>query len=85
MPTHGPVQEAYRKRMNELAHFLDQYWNEGEDRSVGFVLLVFPFGEAKRDRINYLSNGKREDIVVALKELIARFEGFDVDAPTRQQ
>jgi hypothetical protein len=27
------------------------------------------------DRVNYVSNGDRADMVVALKEVVARFEG----------
>ena len=41
----------------------------------GFVLLVFPFDGPDNARVNYVSNAKREDIVVALKEIVARFEG----------
>jgi hypothetical protein len=39
------------------------------------ILLVAPFNAPKGARTNYISNGKREDIVVYLKELVARFEG----------
>jgi hypothetical protein len=47
----------------------------GPDRDVGFVLLVFPFGE-KEGRCNYISNGAdRKDIVTLFKEQIKRFEG----------
>ena len=41
----------------------------------GFILLVFPFDGPEGQRTNYVSNGKREDIIVALKEIVARFEG----------
>ena len=47
----------------------------GDDRKVGFVLLVFPFGSGE-GRCNYISNGaSRRDIVTMMKEQIARFEG----------
>jgi hypothetical protein len=47
----------------------------GKAREVGFVLLVFPFGE-KEGRCNYISNGAdRRDIVTMMKEQIKRFEG----------
>lgn len=49
------------------------------------VLLVAPFGAAPDARVNYVSNGKREDIVVMLKEVVARFEGRAHDAPETRQ
>jgi hypothetical protein len=75
--THGPVEEAYRQKMNAVAQALDSTFNPNTamPKQTGFVLLVFPFGDARSDRINYLSNGVREDVVTAMKELIARFEG----------
>lgn len=77
MTEHGPVEQAYLDHMNALAAAIDDVLNgEIRPKKVGFVLLVFPFGEADdRSRINYISNGQREDIRVALKELLARWEG----------
>ena len=49
------------------------------------VLLVAPFNAPKGARVNYVSNSKREDIVVLLKEVVARFEGRAHDAPERPQ
>jgi len=76
------VEPRYVDLMTALAHSLDHMFNnekKGTDRDTGFVLLVFPFddieGPAGQGRINYISNGKREDIVIALKEILARFEG----------
>ena len=74
----APIEEEYREKMNALAHVMDEYWNgeaKGKDRKVGFVLLVFEFGE-KEGRCNYISNGAdRKDIVTLFKEQIKRFEG----------
>jgi hypothetical protein len=36
--------------------------------------MVFPFADFD-GRANYISNAKREDIVVLLKEQLARFQG----------
>jgi hypothetical protein len=80
-----PIEEAQRERMNLLAAFLDQQFNgddagprargEQDERKWGFVLLVYPMGEAD-GRCNFISNGAdRKDIVVLFKEMIARFEG----------
>lgn len=73
----APVQAEYYEQMKEITKALDQIFNgdaKGPDRKIGFVLLVFPFGEG--GRCNYMSNGAdRRDIVVMMKEQIARFEG----------
>lgn len=74
----GPIEDRYHADMNDLAAALDQTFNgdaRGADRSTGFVLLVFPFGDTK-GRCNFISNGAdRKDIVTMFKEMIARFEG----------
>ena len=44
-------------------------------RENGFVLLVFPFDMTEGARTNYVSNGDRKDVLTALKEIVARFEG----------
>jgi hypothetical protein len=72
------IDQKYRDQMNAVAKALDGLFNgkeRGADREVGFVLLVFPFGE-KEGRCNYISNGAdRRDIVTLFKEQIKRFEG----------
>ena len=74
----APIEEEYRTKMNDLAKTLDTFFNgsaKWEDRKTGFVLLVFPF-KSTEGRCNYISNGaNRRDIVVMMKEQIARFEG----------
>jgi hypothetical protein len=68
----------YKAMMNDLAKKLDYMFNkglEGDKRETGFVLLMFPFGDAAGKRINYISNGDRANVVTALKEIVARFEG----------
>jgi hypothetical protein len=73
-----PIDPKYRDQMNRHAAALDEILNggaRGADRKVGFVLLVFEFGE-KQGRCNYISNGAdRDDIVTLFKEQIKRFEG----------
>lgn len=78
----GPIQAELRGFMNALADEIDSLLNgeaQGADRKTGFVLLVFPFtkpdGTAYEGRANYISNAKRDDIVVLLKQQLARFEG----------
>ncbi len=74
----APIEPAYREMMNAVAHALDQTFNgdaKGNDKKVGFVLLLFEYGE-KHGRANFISNGAdRKDVVALFKEMIARFEG----------
>lgn len=70
-----PISAAYKQEMNWLAHMLDRYFNKPDDpKKTAFVLLVTEF-DNMQGRVNYISNGKRADIVVMLKEMLARFEG----------
>lgn len=75
----GPIQAEYVEQMKAIAQVLDKTFNgemRGPARPTGFVLLVFPFGDADGGRANFISNGAaREDIVVLFKEMISRFEG----------
>lgn len=75
-----PIDPEYIEKMNAVAQGLDKVFNgeaKGKDRKVGFVLLVFNYGDDK-GRANYISNGAdRRDIVTLMKEQIKRFE----DAP----
>jgi len=72
----GPIEAKFREQMNQLARFLDFNFNgdakKGDDRKIGFVLMLFEFGDA--GHTNYISNAKREDIVAMLKHQIARLE-----------
>lgn len=73
----APIEEQYRVQMNAIARTLDEVFNgelKGSARQVGFVLLVFPFGE-KDGRCNYISNGAdRRDMVKLLREQANRFD-----------
>ncbi len=79
----GPIEEKYKAQMVEIARLLDALFNgtpiDGLPRGKkenGFVLLVFPFDEVSgQGRCNYISNARRRDIVVMMKEQIKRFEG----------
>ena len=74
----APIQPEYIEQMNQLARVLDQRLNglaRGKARKTGFVLLVFPF-DGHEGRCNYISSAEREDIIVLLKEQLARFHGM---------
>lgn len=79
-PTLGdkPIEPQFIELMNGAMGALDGAFNpglSGKDRTVGIVLLVFPFG-AGDGRCNYISNGAdRKDIAVMFREQAARFEG----------
>lgn len=84
-----PIDPRVRKSMNKLARDIDQGLNgkaHGDKRRFGFILLVAEFGLIENGRVNYISNGQREDMIAMLREYLARVEGRAVpDAPTRQQ
>jgi hypothetical protein len=73
--THKPIQPETREFMNDIAHAIDYALNGKKPPKWGFALLIYPFGDPGEDRMNYIGNGKREDVLVALKELVARWEG----------
>jgi hypothetical protein len=74
----APIVPEYREKMNCVARALDEVFNgdlKGKDRTVGFVLLVFPFGDIEGRRCNYISNGAdRSEIVKLLREQANRFD-----------
>jgi hypothetical protein len=74
----GPIEAQHHEQMTGVVSALDEVFNPGKRggaREVGFVLMVFPFGD-KSGRCNYASNGAdRRDIVTLMREMIARFEG----------
>lgn len=74
----APVEAQYHEKMTAVAGALDELFNgeaKGQDRKIGFILMVFPFGDTT-GRCNYMSNGAgRADVVTLMKEMIARFEG----------
>jgi hypothetical protein len=73
-----PIEPIQHEIMNNLARALDKMFNgDTQPKKVGFALLTYNMGEQLEGtgRINYIGNGEREDVRVALKELLARWEG----------
>lgn len=69
------IEQQYKDTMRALASAIDQMLNPpNEPKQTGFVLLMFGFGDIG-ERMNYISNGQREDVVKSLGELLARFKG----------
>lgn len=63
-----------RETMNSMAQYIDRYFN-GPDgkKDTGFVLITFAFGD--KGRCKCISNANREDVIVLLREQLARFQG----------
>jgi hypothetical protein len=75
----GPIEPKHHAVMNALAKGIDNALNGKDtpkaDKKVGFFLGVFNFGDIDAARFNYISNANRDDIIVLLKEMRAKFEG----------
>ena len=50
----------------------------------GVLLLLYPLNAPAGARTNYISNCKRSDMLVAMKEVVARFEGRVIETETKQ-
>lgn len=82
-----PIEEQHFAMMNALAAGVDDILN-GEDtppkdRKLGFILLVAEFGKMDGGRVNYISNGNREDMLTMLREYLARVEGRYTEPATK--
>lgn len=78
--------EDTRQFMKAMAEGIDELLN-GKDSNGkpknGFALLVFPYDAPEIS--NYMSNCSRKDMICAMKEAIARFEGSPlVESKTKQ-
>jgi hypothetical protein len=66
-----------RKRTHFLTPLVDRFLNgdtaETEGARIGFVLMTFEIGDPPRCS-TYISNMRREDVVMLLKEQIAALE-----------
>lgn len=71
-----PIDPDLVALMNGVAKGIDDVLNGATPgpKHNGFILMVFPF-EGHEGRCNYISNACREDVVVLLKEQLARFQG----------
>lgn len=61
--------------MQTLAGMVDETMKELSPDKLGFALFVFPLNMPQGARTNYVGNCNREDILVALKEIVSRWEG----------
>jgi hypothetical protein len=71
-----PIDPKFWGQMKAIAEVLDEAFNDPDrPKQTAFVLLIAPFDGPEGARTNYISNAARKDIVVMMKEVIARFEG----------
>lgn len=89
LPRLPPIQEQYRKQMNRLAKLIDEFFNgrrkPNRKPTVGFILLTAEFGKIEGGRVNYISNGNREDMIAMMREYLARIEGrYSEGSETKQ-
>lgn len=71
----APIESTFRELMKKIARTLDQILNEPGKKTNGFILLVFPF-EGREGLASLVSNADRADVIILLKEQLARFEGM---------
>ena len=68
------IEAEHKTSMNQLAGAVDDFFNHGKyPKSVGFAMLLFNFGEP--ERVNYISNCDRADMIKAMREFLARATG----------
>jgi hypothetical protein len=71
----GPIEQAFRKKMQALAQGIDEILNgRNQPKENGFILMMFKLGD-KPGRCNYISNAERADVVALLREQLRYFEG----------
>lgn len=76
VPKRVPANEDAQK-MRDLAVLVKDNLN---DANLGFALIVFPFGDG--GTTSYVSNARREDMVNALEELLAKWKNkSDIQTP----
>jgi hypothetical protein len=73
----GPIDSKFQNIMGTLAHAIDQLVNKDKKPPEnGFVLIVFPFGLMDGQKVNYVTNARREDLIILMRGQIARLEGM---------
>lgn len=68
------LSDLHTRRMNVVAHMLDDIFNgKSPSKRICFTLLITEFDD-RANRVNYISNGERADVVMMLKQILSRFE-----------
>lgn len=74
------IDPRYHATMNALAEGISEVLG-----GLGFALLVFELNKVEGGRVNYISNAKREDMLAAMREFVARAEGRVHESPKEPQ
>lgn len=70
-----PIEQHLQDMMKALGEGIDRIINCPGEKQNGFILQIFPLN-GHEGRCNYISNARREDVIVLLKEQLSRFEGM---------
>ncbi len=80
MTTDPDLEEQHKRTMAELGILLDTALNPDGAARFCFCLLITEFDVGTEEnpdaRMSYISNATREDMLLALKEFIARTDGI---------
>lgn len=61
-----------KEQMQAVAAGMDNVLNGQGEKKFGFVVLVYPMNGKEGNRTNYVSNGNRQEIIAAMKEIVER-------------
>lgn len=75
-----PIQSRYRDIMNEVAGALDFTFNGASGGNIVFTLFIAESGKMNGGRVNFISNGCREDMISMVREWLSRADGGAIDA-----
>jgi|GEM_PF-1670763 len=77
------TQKETEEFLKTLAGAVGDILEEAIGERTGFALLIFPFNPQEgKDRVNYISNAKREDMIEALRSTLLRWESGTDDPVT---
>ena len=78
-----PIEQVLSKLMQSIGAILAEALSDhtkATGEKYGFALLMFGMTDKESNRMNYISNANREDMIAAMREFIARAEGRYFDA-----
>jgi hypothetical protein len=82
-----PIRPELRRIMNSVGHILDETFKQFGN--FGFTLMVYDFNKEEQGPpygfMNYISNGRREDVVKALQEFITKLQEDKVHERTSDE
>jgi hypothetical protein len=79
-----PIEPNLTKIMNDIGYIIGGALTEhtkGTGEKYGFALLMFGLTGNESNRMNYICNCNREDMLASMKEFIARNEGRYEEPP----